>query len=379
MPASFDDSRADLGRYHRQTLLPGVGEAGQRRLLGSHALIVGCGALGCAAADLLCRAGVGMITTVDRDYVELTNLQRQTLFEEADAAEAMPKAEAARRRLTRVNSAVALRAVVDDFNHRTAPPLLATGAGAPAVGVIVDGTDNFETRYLLNDLAVARGVPYVYGGVVGTTGMQMTVLPASPQGAARPWAGRETPCLRCLFEEAPPAGTTPTCDTAGVLGPAVSIVAGFEAAEAIKVLLGAWDRVARSLLTLDLWSNELRRMDVSGARRADCPCCGRGEHPHLDGSAASEAATLCGRGSVQVAPSDDAASARIDLVRLAATLAPHGSFSATPYMLRGVLSAERSDTGEPIELAVFPNGRAIIKGTTKPDHARTLYARYIGG
>ncbi len=348
-----------------------VGEEGQRRLRDSHALIVGCGALGAAAADLLCRAGVGTITLVDRDFVELTNLQRQTLYEERDALDAAPKAEAARRRLERIDPATRVRAMVDDFGPFTAEQM---AAGAD---VIIDGTDNFETRYLINDLAVSTGRPWVYAGVVGVTGMQMTVLPRAQTGSkAAPWSGHETACLRCVFPEAPPPGTTPTCDTAGVLGPAVALVAGFQATEAIKALLGRWPDVRRTLVSFDAWTGDVRAIDVSAAARDDCPCCGLRSFDHLSGDAASQATTLCGRGSVQILPPPDRPD--LDLVALAARLTPHGAFSLTPIMLRGRLASERGDGGQPIELTVFSNARAIIGNVTSPEQARAIYARYVG-
>ena len=251
----------DFSRYHRQMLLPGFGEDGQRRLAESTAVVLGCGALGTVAADMLARAGVGRLIVIDRDYVELTNLQRQVLFDEADAAEALPKAEAARRKLARINSAVEVTAVVDDIN---AGNIERYAGGAD---VIVDGLDNFETRYLANDYAVKHGIPYVYGGAVGTTGAALAILPHTDRGDA-PWerlpgGSRATPCLRCLFEEAPPPGTMPTCDTVGVLGPAVAIVANFEAAEALKILTGNLDRVTTTMLSFDLWANTLMQLKVT--------------------------------------------------------------------------------------------------------------------
>ena len=225
------DHSSNADRYHRQTLLPDFGNEGQARLSSSHALVVGCGALGCAAADTLTRAGVGRLTIVDRDVVELTNLQRQVLFDESDAAEGLPKAEAARRRLAAINSCVTIHALVQDFNHRTAPRIAGLAGAAPTPpDVILDGTDNFETRLVINDLAVKHGIPYVYAGAVGTKGMQMTVLP--------PALGGGPPCLRCLVDRPPAPGVLPTCDTAGVLGPVISIVSGVQAAEALKILVG---------------------------------------------------------------------------------------------------------------------------------------------
>lgn len=235
----------DLDRYHRQALLPGFGEDGQKRLLSSTALILGCGALGSAAADLLARAGVGRLIIVDRDFVELTNLQRQVLFDEHDVAEAMPKAEAAKRKLARINSQVEVTAIVDDLSHRN---IERHAAGAD---ILVDGLDNFETRYLANDFAVKHGVPYVYGGAVGTTGASFAILPHTELSAAA-WetrgVERASPCLRCLFEEAPPPGTMPTCDTVGVLGSLVTIVAGFEVTEALKILTGNFHHVSPTLI-----------------------------------------------------------------------------------------------------------------------------------
>jgi adenylyltransferase/sulfurtransferase len=347
-----------VDRYHRQKLLPDWGSEGQARLAASSVLLVGCGALGCSIADALARAGVGRLTLVDRDVVELTNLQRQTLYTERDAAEGMPKAEAARRRLAEVNAEVEVRAVVADFSTKNAAKL---AAGA---SLVMDGTDNFETRYLVNDLAVKDGIPYIYGGAVGTRGMAMTVIP-----------GR-TPCLRCVFEEPPPPGTAQTCDTAGVLGPIISTIAAYQATEAIKLLLGRADLVACVLMETDLWSGVHRRVDTSKAKRPDCPCCGLKKFEFLEGERAGQVASLCGQNAVQVAPSGQQ---DFDLGSLAARLGPHGSFSHMPsLLLRGTLNSERGENGDPIGLTVFADGRAIVKGTSRPELARTVYARYIG-
>ncbi|MEX2217901.1 MAG: ThiF family adenylyltransferase [Phycisphaerales bacterium] len=357
-----------LERYHRQMLLPGVGEEGQRRLAESSVLLVGCGALGCASADLLARAGVGRITLVDRDVVELTNLQRQTLFDERDAAEGLPKAEAAARRLRAVNSPIRVEAVVADFNSGNAERMVREAAPA----VLLDGTDNFETRYLLNDLAVKHGVPYCYGGVVGTRGMQMTVLPTATRE-------RGSCCLRCVFETPPAPGSVPTCDTAGVLGPVVAIVAACQASDAFKLLLGRADLLSPTLLEIDLWSNLRRRLDLSAARRADCPCCGLRGFEFLEGDAMSGTRALCGQIAVQVCPAGAAAGARVDLAGLAERLLPHGEFEVGRFFLRGELARERSPEGAPVGLTVFPDGRAIIRGTERVEAARSIYARFIGG
>jgi molybdopterin/thiamine biosynthesis adenylyltransferase len=366
-----------LARYHRQMLLAGIGEAGQQRLAASHALVVGCGALGTMIVDALARAGVGTLTIVDRDVVELTNLQRQILFDERDVEQGMPKAEAAKAKVARVNSQVAVHAHVDDFSHRSAARYV------EGVDIIMDGLDNFETRYLLNDIAVSRGIPYIYGGAVGTTGVTMAILPS---GAMRQvdstsrvkWPDdQSTPCLRCVFPEAPPPGTSPTCDTAGVLGPAVAVIAAQQAAQAIKLLTGHVEALDRALVSIDIWTNEFRRFDVSAARQSECPCCGRGQFVFLDGATGSAAMSLCGRNAVQISPSRELEST-LDLPNLAARLTPHGSFTVNEYLLRGTLAGDRNGKGEPIELTVFPNGRTIIKGVTETDAARSIYAKYIG-
>ncbi len=345
-------------RYHRQMLLPDWGEKGQSLLSASRILLVGCGALGCSIADLLVRAGVGHLTIVDRDIVELTNLQRQTLYDEQDVAEGLPKAEAARRRLAKVNSQVQVRAVIADYTSRNAESL------ASSANLLLDGTDNFETRYLLNDLAVKRNIPYVYGGAVGTRGMAMTIRPGN------------TPCLRCVFEEPPPAGVAQTCDTAGVLGPMISLVAAHQATEALKLLLGRADLTLPTLLDLDAWTNTSRRIDLSKSKRPDCPCCSQRNFEFLEGNRAGQAAALCGQDAVQIAPSN---STSLDLAALSSRLSPHGNFTLMPsLLLRGTLTTERGEDGAPINLTIFADGRAIIKGTSKPDLARTLYARYIG-
>ena len=357
----------DLARYHRQTLLEGIGVEGQRRLLEAHALLVGCGALGTVAAEMLGRAGVGRLTIVDRDIVELTNLQRQILFDQADVDAMLPKAEAARRKLATINPDVQVEARVEDFNHRNARAL------AQGVGVIVDATDNFEARFLINDLSVETGVPWVYGGAVAMSGMTMTFQPRCRVPV--PWAGQETPCLRCVFEQAPPPEARLTCDTVGVLGPVASMIASIQAAEAIKLLLGRHDHINRGLLTVDLWQSDFTVLDIGGAWSEACPCCGQGDRAWLRGDAASDAVTLCGRDAVQIAP---VTGGRVDLERIAADLAAHGRFTVTRFMLRGELTSEAGDSGAPTELTVFPDGRTIVRGTTQAARARSIHARYLG-
>ena len=356
----------DLSRYQRQMLLQGFGDAGQRRLAESTAVILGCGALGCVAADMLARAGVGHLVIIDRDFIELTNLQRQVLFDEADVNDAIPKAIAAKRRLGRINSSIEVTAVVDDINHANIERL------TDGADVLVDGLDNFETRYLANDVAVKHGIPYVYGAAVGTTGMAFAVLPHS-KGAE--WMDGEfaTPCFRCLFEEAPAPGSSATCDTVGVIGPAVGIVANFEATEALKILTGNFDRVSRTLLNIDLWENELFTLKVANAReQGDCPCCKQRRFEHLDGRSGSNADSLCGRNAVQLRHRQR--NDGVDFAGLAERLRRHGNVATNEFMLR----ADIADGDSRYEITLFRDGRAIIKGTDEPAAARSVYAKYIG-
>jgi molybdopterin-synthase adenylyltransferase len=360
-----------LARYHRQMLLPGFGERGQRRLLGATALVLGCGALGSAAADMLARAGVGHLRIVDRDFIELTNLQRQVLFDEQDVAEAIPKAEAARRRIARINSGVEVTAIVDDVNHGNIARF------ADGTDVLVDGLDNFETRYLANDCAVKHGIPYIYGGAVGTAGMAYAILPHTAAGAA-PWetlpgGSRATPCLRCLFEHPPPPGESATCDTVGVIGPAVAIIANFQAAEALKILSGNFERVCPTMLSIDLWANSALHLKVARARdEGDCPCCKRRDFEFLDGKAGSSATALCGRDAVQLRHRQHPGA--VDLGEVAGRLRRHGAVVANEFMVR----AEIREGSQVYELTLFADGRAIVKGTAEAGVARGVYARYVG-
>lgn len=359
----------DLARYQRQMLLAGIGEDGQRRLLAATVMVVGCGALGCVLADLLARAGVGHLVIADRDFIELSNLQRQVLFDERDVADAIPKAEAARRRLASINSGLRVTAIVDDINYSNIERY------ARGVDLFVDGLDNIETRYLVNDLAVKSGRPYVYGAAVGTTGMTTAILPHTLEGDAA-WEQPQnfaTPCFRCLFEEAPPPGSSATCDTVGVIGPAVGVIANFQAAEALKILTGSFDRVSRTLLTLDLWQNEIMQLKVDSAyAKGACPCCKQRQFDYLAGRAGSSAATLCGRNAVQLRHHQQPDGA--DLVALAERLCKHGKVTSNEFMLR----TEITDNAQHFELTLFNDGRAIVKGTSDASVARSVYAKYVG-
>ena len=409
-PQASGEAPGDLARYHRQMLLPGFGEAGQRRLMGATALVVGCGALGTVVADMLARAGVGHLIIADRDFIEITNLQRQVLFDEQDVADAIPKAQAAKRKLAAINAQVRVDAVVDDVNHTNIQWLAgvrpdgSVAADSPAglyrgrkVDVIVDGVDNFETRYLINDCVVRHGIPYVYGGAVGTVGASYPILPhttpplpplpdpgptqpASAGSVSVPgptvWEqqGHATPCLRCIFEQAPAPGLAPTCDTAGVIGPAVSIVANFQALETLKILTGNFDAVNKAMLNLDLWGNTVRQLKVAQAYdTSDCRCCHHRDFEFLDGKFASGATTLCGRNAVQVTQKTGDGR-RLDFAEIAKRLEPHGPVSRSKFMIRVGLTCN----GEPYELAIFTDGRAIVKGTTDAAAAKSVYAKYVG-
>ena len=337
-------------RYSRQILFAEMGKVGQNRLLRSRVVIVGCGALGTVQAEALTRAGVGRLTLIDRDFIEESNLQRQTLFTEEDVREGLPKAVAARRHLQAINSSVAVEARVEDLNYRNAESLV---EGADC---ILDGTDNFETRFLLNDVSQKRRIPWIYGAAVGSQGLTMTIVP-----------GR-TPCLRCVFESPPPPGTAPTCDTAGVLAPAVNLVASLQVAEALKILAGRLERINRCLASLDVWRNTWRRLEIESSRTSDdCPACHLGRYDFLEGERESSAAVLCGRDSVQI---NQPRGNHLDFPQLGRRLELLGSVSYNRFLLRFRLKE--------IEIAVFPDGRSIVKGTRDPQEARSLYSRYIG-
>jgi adenylyltransferase/sulfurtransferase len=332
-------------RYSRQVLFAGIGVTGQKKLAASHVAIAGCGATGAAAASLLARAGVGTITLIDRDFVEASNLQRQVLFDEADALEALPKAEAARRKIALFNSSIQVNGIVADLVPGNIHEWL---RGAD---IVLDGTDNFETRYLLNDYAVEQGVPWIYAAALGSYGATMNILPG------------ETACLACLFPEAP-AGTVETCDTAGILNTAVNLTAALQATEAIKFLVGTKTGMRRTLLALDLWTNQ--RSEVSAAApRADCAVCGGRDFTRLRGEGRPHI-TLCGRNSVQIHEHHRP----VDFAAMQRRLAPHGTVRYNRMLLR-------FQRGEHT-ITLFADGRALIQGTTDIAVARSLYARFVG-
>lgn len=352
-------------RYSRQILFRPIGEAGQRRLLASHVAIVGCGATGAAAASLLARAGVGTLTLIDRDFVEPSNLQRQVLYDEQDALDALPKAEAARRGIARFSAATRLQPHVADLVPANIYDLL-----GPA-DLILDGTDNFETRFLLNDFAVEQGKPWIYAAAVGSYAATMNILPRGHTGAA--W--QPTACLACLFPQAP-SGPVDTCDTAGILSTAVNLVASIQVTEALKLLTGQSEAMRQTLLSIDLWpaisDPGLSRSSHSEVRadlpRPDCTVCGDRHFAHLGGVNRPQI-TLCGRNAVQIHEHHRP----IDLPSFHARLAAHPDVQE----LRSNRLLLRFRRG-PHTITLFPDGRALIQGTTDPALARSLYARFIG-
>lgn len=342
---------SELERYSRQMKFPGLGEEGQRKLLASRVTLCGCGALGTVIANVLARAGVGHLRIVDRDFIETSNLQRQVLFDETDIRENLPKAEAAARKLRLVNSRIDIEAVVADVDHTNILDLVKDA------DLIMDGTDNFEVRYLINDAAVKLNKPWVYGGAIGSHGQTMTIIPG------------ETPCVRCVVETSPPPGMAATCETAGVLSPIINVIASFQAAEAMKILTGNRHAINRDLVYVDVWDNELRRFKIAKLKdTVDCPCCKQRRFDWLDGKEGAHTTSLCGRNAVQIAH------------KSATTL----NFHALAENLAGVAQAVSHNrfllkfTAEAFDFTVFPDGRAIIKGTPDIDKARTLYAKYIG-
>jgi molybdopterin/thiamine biosynthesis adenylyltransferase len=334
-------------RYARQTLFGPIGRAGQESLQRASVAIIGCGALGTGLANNLCRAGVGHLIIADRDYIELNNLQRQILFDEEDIAQHLPKAAAAVQKLQRVNSETRLEALVEDINADGIEMLV------KEVDLVLDATDNFETRYLLNDACIKHHRPWIYSGVIASYGVTMNILP------------EETPCLRCVFPEMPQPGTTPTCDTAGVLNGIVAAITGVAATEALKILLKS-EKVSREMFWMDVWENTSERMALP--RDPQCPTCEQHNYEFLDALSGTRSSSLCGRDAVQVR--SGRRGDRLDLAALAERLRPVGQVAQNEFLLRFSVDG--------YELTIFPDTRAIIKGTDDEQVARSVYAKYIG-
>ncbi|HMP78532.1 MAG TPA: ThiF family adenylyltransferase [Pirellulaceae bacterium] len=352
----------EQSRYSRQMRLPAIGNQGQERLAQSRVLLVGMGALGACSAELLARAGIGHLRLVDRDIVELSNLQRQLLYSEDDARQGLPKAICAGQRLAQINSQISLEPIVADVTFQNIEQLV------DQIDLIVDGTDNFETRFLINDISVARGIPWIYGGCLACDGQTMNILPG------------DTACLSCLMPDGPPtSGELPTCDTAGVLGAAVTLVASLQVVEAIKFLSGNATAMSRELRAVSLWDNRMRSLIIerrarpvleSGQHHEKCDVCTTcvtRQFPWLNGQLGSESTILCGRNAVQISPDRNQI---VDFEMLSGKLTGLGEIQQTPYFLR-----VRSGT---LEMTLFPDGRAIVSGTDQIAIAKSLFARLVG-
>jgi adenylyltransferase/sulfurtransferase len=335
-----------VSRYSRQIIFPSIGEEGQKKIAKSSVTIVGCGALGCVSASLLARAGVGTITLIDRDFVELENLQRQTLFTEDDAKNYLPKAPVLAERLKQANSEIEVTSHVCDLNPGNAEELLSS------CDVVIDATDNLETRFLINDVCVKHKIPWVYGAAVGSTGMVKTILPG------------KTACLRCFIRDMPAPGSLPTCETAGILNSVPGVVGSLQVSETLKVIVGEAE-ISGDLIYVDVWASRFDVVEVK--RREDCPACGQKRFEFLSGELASSPSRLCGRNSVEIVPEK---AAKLDLQRLRDKLAKLGDARFNGYLLM-------FRTGD-WEIFIFPDARAIIKGTYDFSVAKTLYSKFVG-
>jgi molybdopterin-synthase adenylyltransferase len=337
-------------RYLRQILFPPIGRSGQGKIGMASVALIGCGALGSASADSLVRAGVGRLVLVDRDYIELNNLQRQSLFDEKDIEERLPKAIAAARKLSLINSEVLIEPHVSDVTAGNIEKL------AGGCDLVVDATDNFETRYLVNDFAVQQNKPWIYGACVASEGLILPILPG------------QTPCLRCVFPDPPAPGSTPTCDTAGILASIVHIVSSFQVVEALKILSGNVEEVQPILKSIDCWKGTFRSMDVSKMGPSpQCPACGQKRFEYLNHSREAKTVALCGREAYHVYPGGQT---QIPLEKLAKRLAPVGTVQGSEFLLQ-------VEIGDRL-LTLFADGRAIIRGVKSGKEARTFYARYVG-
>ncbi|MEP9411911.1 MAG: ThiF family adenylyltransferase [Candidatus Brocadia sp.] len=337
-------------RYARQTLFYGIGNHGQKILMQKNAALVGCGALGCTSANLLVRSGVRRLKIIDRDYIEESNLQRQSLFDEEDISKNLPKAVAAQKKLQKVNSCVQVESFTADLNPSNIETLL------DSADIIIDGTDNFETRFLINDYCVKKEIPWIYGACIGSMGLTMNIVPS------------KTPCLRCVLEDIPPPGAIETCDTAGIIAPIASMIASVQVAEALKILTGNFGTLSKGLLKIDLWRNEIKRIHVEDIReKSDCITCRQHRYEFLSEKTYSMTTALCGKNAVQILHPDGS---KLDLKRLAVRLEKSGKVSFNSFLLR--LKTEK------YELTVFPDGRSIISGTNDTSLAKGLYAKYIG-
>lgn len=337
-------------RYARQALFYGIGRQGQQLLMQKTAVLVGCGALGCTSSNLLVRSGIKCLKIIDRDYIEESNLQRQSLFDEEDIGKNLPKAIAAQKKLQKVNSHIQIESAIVDLNPSNIETLLHNAH------IVIDGTDNFETRFLINDYCVKSRIPWIYGACIGSTGLTMNIVPS------------KTPCLRCILEDVPPIGTTETCDTVGIIAPIASVVASIQIAEALKILTDNFDTLSKGLVKIDLWRNEMKRLHVEDIKEnADCVTCKQQKYEFLSRDTYVTTTSLCGRNAVQISHPHGS---KLDMARLAARLEKVGNVSFNSFLLRFKI--------DKYELTVFPDGRSIISGTNDASMAKGLYAKYIG-
>jgi len=342
----------DLTRYHRQYLFHKIGLEGQKKISKSRVTLIGCGALGTVIASALVRGGVGFLRIVDRDFIELNNLQRQVLFDEEDIRQNLPKAVAAKQKLEKINHQVKIDAVVADANYTNIESLI------EGADLVMDGSDNFEVRYVINDACVKAGKPWIYGGCVGDAGMTLVVIP------------KKTPCLACLFQSAPPPEFSPSCDTAGIISPIVNIISSLQVTEALKVLMGKFDEVNGGLYSFNVWNREAHAFGTSASRDPECPVCEKGIYEYLKGEKGVRTSMLCGRNAVQI--SRDSA-IKLDFPVIADKLKQVGVVSFNNFMLKCALK----ESGTDYEITLFPDGRAIIKGTSDIPRAKSIYAKYI--
>ncbi len=339
-----------LERYSRQILFQHIGGERQKVLMNSSAVVIGCGALGTVSSSYLTRAGIGQIRIIDRDFIEESNLQRQILFDENDISENLPKAIAAQRKLQKINTKVKIEGIVTDVNYANIEEL------TQGVDIIIDGTDNFETRFLINDFCVKNSVPWIYGACIGGRGVVMNIIPS------------DTPCLRCVFETMPQIGSFPTCDTAGVIGPIAGIIASIQVTEAIKILSEDYESINKTLIEFDVWNTKFRQIDVSGLKELNnCPTCKLHNYTFLEAEDGVMATFLCGKNAVQVMSRNRG---NIDLRQLEQRLGPVADVSCNAFMLKFKVKDH--------EFTVFPDGRAIITGTADSSTAKTLYSKYLG-
>ncbi len=348
MASDFGDE--EKLRYDRQHLFSGIGETGQKRLANGRVLILGCGGLGSASASLLARAGVGFLKIVDRDFLEVSNLQRQILYEEHDVKEGLPKVFAAERRLKEINSTIAIEPLFADANRFNIEKLITD------VDVVLDATDNFETRFLLNEACVKNKKAWIYGAAIESYGLLMSIIPG------------KTACLRCLMDHVPEPGIALTCENVGILGSIVLVIASLQCAEVIKLLTGHLEALNPSLVAIDLWQNSFQTIEVTKATlQKNCPVCNNHEYDFLTGKKGSAFTTLCGRNAVQILPFKET---KLDLAKKAIELSSHGVVKVNEYLLQFEI--------EKFVLSIFPDGRVMVKGTTDSGIARSLYSRFVG-